>query len=761
MLNNINYIIMNRLSLIFSIIVFAISCVEVEYPAIVSRPGDDVCFNANVERDIETRTLYGDKATDGKSIVVNWVNGDRVSVYGTTCARKFAQYEIGINSTSPTNIADQLNKVADYGVQWGNGKSDFYSVFPAVDNEFIPIIGNSNDTTGVKVKTRISPNQYNTFKYDSQANTWVGQEYDYRLKEASMTDAVMYAVTPGVDNGTVVNLTYRPYVSALKFTLPTWHGDDQLGEVQTGKSIVLRSISITAPSGTSAIAGDFTLSIYKNGNPTVDPMPEVENNTITIIPSEQFEWMYGQNLEFKVFIIPEKNRDLSKEQWTITIDTSGGKKKLKLTPSITNNMDSILKPGLMHESKLPAIPIKSTWEVKPEEWIKDVPRNVYLSELSLPGAWYCYHTEYQDKPQDVEDIISYQYSQGIRAFHIDTRLTYPEAERNIIGMYGEGKGQLALICSGTDHSNSAWEYYGGDSVLSALQSIGASIKPTEYAMVVLTIAEKPMTRSGNIYGSISPSEILGSLKSILDVHGKTLKVFGYTDQTSDKMVADTTTVRSVLNHMIIKINLNTNYDNFKSYKFPKCILVSEGSMASESVGYMEDYFTAGIFNTPQTRSMYWVNSKYTLTDSGINYVYHQAQRTSSDGSIVPSYSQRTTSVQTMLSNLDAEYKASSHNKWFQIGLGGSRKNSNQTDSQASQGEVAATLNPTVANYVTAALQSQQPSPVGVVLMNFCTVDKITEDGVDYDVNGLSISKDIIELNNKTPLNHSDASRWDN
>ena len=115
----------------------------------------------------------------------------------------------------------------------------------------------------------------------------------------------------------------------------------------------------------------------------------------------------------------------------------------------------------------------------------------------------------------------------------------------------------------------------------------------------------------------------------------------------------------------------------------------------------------------------------------------------------------------MLSNLDTEYKASSHNKWFQIGLGGSRKNSNQTDSQASQGEVAETLNPIVANYVTAALQSQQPSPVGVVLMNFCTVDKITEDGVDYDVNGLSISKDIIELNNKTPLNHSDASRWDN
>ena len=159
-----------------------------------------------------------------------------------------------------------------------------------------------------------------------------------------------------------------------------------------------------------------------------------------------------------------------------------------------------------------------------------------------------------------------------------------------------------------------------------------------------------------------------------------------------------------------------------------------------------DYYTK-----MQKAQMYWGNTTTDLT-----YYYHQAQRTTSGvnsyddtGAIsgtdysstyqvagVPTLQMRKDAIKNIVDKSTEIYDASTHNGWFQLGIGGYTKDSDSASN--SQSDVATELNGYVQTLIKQKMESD-PSPVGIVLMNHAT---------DENGNGIQLVKDIVNMNGK-------------
>ena len=276
-----------------------------------------------------------------------------------------------------------------------------------------------------------------------------------------------------------------------------------------------------------------------------------------------------------------------------------------------------------------------------------------------------------------------------------------------------------------------------------MKKIGALIakNPEEYVVVVLTVAEKPMTRNTligttNVYGTVAPQEVLNAIATMLE--DPSLDSYIY-----KKPITPNTTVSDVLGKIIVKVNTNTSEFLADRYTEIPHAMVSLASMAG-GAGYT-DYtdLTAGVFNSMQTSTIY--NSK---TESGLKFYYHQAQKTYASGSTSsPNLDERHAAIDDITAQSRTIYENNLHNAWFQIGIGGYNAN-DDTDKLT----IATNLNSYLLTKVQNKLLSQKglaPSPVGIVLMNYCTGDSSKG-------NGAALVKAILEMNTMFRLNRDPA-----
>lgn len=765
------------------------SCVEEnfnDFNDITPTPGKDIVFSANINTP-KTRTVYGvevDTDSDNKNdqVKIKWVHGDLVTVYGTDCAagRKQADYAVQSfvkdeagnpttevapstpNTDDGYSYADDLVKSGAYGVQWGESPtSDFYAVYPAVeDGAFEAIVDENNVVTGVTVASKINAQQYLSFTSGTTAVT--GIPYNSTGKAYGMNDAIMYAYTPNATptdadrNPKKVDLNFRPFSTVLNFSIPSWEAETNSGLKTEGSSIAVNSITLTAPYG---IAGDFDLQVKNNGTASAG---EGSIKTITIYPAGQLKWDFGKSLEFSVFTIPVDGKNMGK--WTVSIelanqDENGSyiTKNFTFSPAnaSTDVNNSVLAAGKIHKINVPsAFAVDAVWNYSPENWLTTVPRNVYISDLSLPGAWYATNSDYQSTTD-----LATQYSKGIRAFNIDCRATYKSGS----------SGSMDLYCSGTEKSSLGRITSPGKTVYSALSDIASQISADEYVVVVLTLAEKPKTDSGNTLGTIEPSTVLTAIDTTIKNNGADLKIYGYTTSTTGKTVDANTTVNDVLNHMIVKVNVNTTdvanstlgTTGFTKYTTAvPATLISQASMSAANDGEI----VMGEFSSMQTATMYWGK-----TSAGLTYYYHQAQRTLSKDTVedvegVPYFDERITAIDDIIDQSKTIYSAGTHNAWFQLGIGGYRMNIvyrsaalpflGTTEEDENRTAVAQALNPYVYGKIMSKPITDQ-SPVGIVLMNYCTDEtdySATVDGTTYTASSIDLVNAIIDLNGKYYLN---------
>ena len=784
---------------IATVALMAMACVEENFKQPNPFEGDEVLFSATLTKEPVTRTIYGEEVKyqldeDGNVVldengneieltspemVVNWVHGDKIKVWASEIAsRNEAEYSVNTNN-QVQNYAVSLDKTGDYGIQWGTEtSSDFCAIYPS-DN----VSKFEKNGDAIIASTSINATQNNVFAAVKDANGdvigWDGTHFGNDAANPSMQNAIMFArtadATPTDESGNPkqVNLHFKPYTTVLKFRFLGYTSN------LTNPTVYIQNITVKAPEGV-AIAGDFNLGISGTGAdaaatatlPTEAGKSASDSIRVTtILPGGTYiPLKAGQYVDFNVYTIPQSYQmNATDKLWTVTIYTQGhGKFTYKMKPIPVNNGDPVtynLTAGEIHKVKIPSLPINSQIEWNPENWITQIPVPVYVSELSVPGAWYCTNGDYQSTTD-----LPTQYKAGIRAFNIDCRLTYKDGR----------SGDMDLYCAGSEGSFLGSITSEGKTVLKAMQEIAALIPEDEYVVVVLTIAEKPKEDSGTTLGTVDPKEVLNSIATLLTNNGSTLGVYGFTEATKGKTITADTTIDDVLDHMIVKVNANTianagtseqglsGVTGFLNYTTIPNTLISYASMAPASSGDI----VIGVYDSMQTSPIFWGKG-----DASLAFHYHQAQRTTYSGTYetkewswesfsyvtvtksyevdgVPTYDERKAAIDDIIAKSKDIYDAGTHNAWFQIGIGGSRKNSNDDDNASSRTEVAERLNPYLYGKIVSKMDTD-PSPVGIVLMNYCTSTTdytATVDGQSYTASSQDLVQAIIEMNGKFYLN---------
>lgn len=766
-----------------SIVCLMASCTKDEMQADPINPneGKEVVFSSSIGE--ATRTLYAEE--NGNKIAVKWVDGDLISVYGSTCAVNQSDYTVkaatGTETTGgvSTNYyyAESLTKTGDVGVQWGSeATSDFYAVYPSVgDNKFTKVDG------GVKVQTTVRPKQNVTFAYNSTTKTWVGQHYNGAASNPTMTDAVMYAYTAGATSGEQVDLKFKPFSTVLRFTFKGFKAIQSSGEIDTEyntSTVAVNKIVLTAPN--TKIAGDFALTINEDGTASAT---EGTSNTIEIYP-DYLPMKNNEQLQFDIFTIPTANvmPQAADQAWKVQVVTEKGTFTFNMVPkTVTTPAEApvaglALTTGALHKLTIPLKTVTFDFDIPANNWIRYIPRNVYLSELSVPGAWYAHDlTTYHGSGVTLANM----FESGVRAFHIDSRMSYPIGEYSWGSVPDPATNPYVLVCAGTEDVTSVNIILTSYLKIKSYTTVASKVKEIidlfmaqedymkEYVVVVLTLAEKPKDKSGLVAGTIDPAQYLAAVNSMIDsfkttVNEKNVPVL------YDKAVTPETTVNDVLGRIILQVNVNDEdfASSSRGYTLPNTH-IQFGSMA------IEGYISGNITDLPTKYPRYYLDYQTTpvywgATLSGLTSYYHQAQLTDETDSddtddYYPSLANRQLAIDNIVDIAYKDYSSQSHSGWYQLGIGGYTQTGASLNKVNHQDVVAKSLNAYLLNtWINPKLKGEtktingvavelKPSPVGIVLMNYCT-------NVDYS--GSTLVSAILEMNTKFYLNRNHgADEW--
>ncbi len=738
-------------------VAIAASCKEELNPdkPINANPGDEVVFGAALPG--KTKTVYGEETSTGFPIY--WVNGDKVRVASPQCmsGRNSAEYQIAVASTTQ-NFATSLTKTGDAGVQWGDAESaDFYSIYPSSASTALTVDGNSVTTT-----LHVDATQF--------AST-TDKGTSYYAQPAEMGNVVMYAKTASVTSGSTVELHYTPFSTVLEFEINA--PSEPVADKQT--EITIQSLTLTAPTGTT-IAGDFgfTFPAGESTSPSIEvatggsnaiTMHFLDNNQYTTVLSTE-----KTTLKAKMCLMPISGVE-SILGWTVAVNTSAGTFSKTIKDTDLTGKNTALAPGLVHKIKLPTLNYASQeWIYNTANWITSLPdyTNIYLSEISLPGAWYAGSKEAYQATSDIATL----WNAGVRAFAVETRTTatgsnwllgdVAQATPNGIALSGSQTNSIDTYSAGTNSlgtgsTSKAKVSYSGTSIATIITNIANQVKSDEFGVLVLSYAD-----GGN--SAHRPVDYGAWLQLLYDAYN------GLTASVKEKIyqgqVTANTTVNSVLGKLILKINVDEN-------------IAMSGSVSGTNFAYANNLpalfsynpFLIQMEGADYTRPYYsnlsWSNwgdgTDYRTYDlvanlSGISesdaankfiWVFSSANRTqvnTGTNTTIPTYENRQTALGSMMTFSKTVYERSNHNVWFYFNCGGTLATSS-TSKNPSPTDFAKTMNSWLLSTINA---KTDPSPLGIVMFNQCTGDNATYHGAD-------IIKAIIEMNSKFYLKHAGTS----
>lgn len=716
--------------------------------------GDEVQFGAALPGG--TKTIYGDETATGFPIY--WVDGDLVKVASPQClsGRNYAEYSVSVNTATQNSTA--LTKTGDYGVQWGSEKTaDFYSIYPSEACEMV-IDGNS-----VSATLTVDATQF--------ANT-VEKASSYYSQPAKMGNVIMYAKTAGVESGKAVNLTYKPFSTVIEFELNL-----STTESVPAAGIIVQSITLTAPTD-KTIAGKFGMEF--SDTPVVTPRADGGNNSITLhfLDNDQYKITLTQSkptLKAKMCLIPISEVS-NLAGWKVEVTTSAG----KFTKTLTAGTGE-LKAGLVHKIKLPALSSSGSGYDN-SNWIPSLPdyKNIYLSEISLPGAWYAGSTETYQATSDIAKL----WDAGVRAFGVETRTIVSGKTKYTLGTVPEG-----ISISGTGIVNSSNNKTGGSNSLNAdtsnkpscgagnslstiISNIAAKVKDSdEYAVLVLSYADGG---SGG-HRAVDYGAWLQLLYDTFNSLSSDVKSSIYQTE-----ITANTTVNDVIGKVILKINVDSyiamkgsvryywddwgfKYENNLPALFSyNPFLFQMNESDKYSVPFFSNLSWSSWGDDTSTHRSYF---KAAAAQSMVNpflWCFSSANRTQVDNGTngtIPKYSQRQSVLGAMMTYSKQIYDASTHNVWFYFNCGGTETESQISEtSSTAPTNFANKMNPWLLERIQiksgdkadpeTGLTSYDPSPLGIVMFNQCT---------NTTYSGPAIIDAIIRMNSMFYLKHAGTS----
>ena len=700
----------------FAALFLASSCSDVMEPdeIVKANPGDEVVFDAALPA---TKTVYGDETSTGFPIY--WVNGDKVRVASPQCmsGRNSAEYQVTVAS-NVQNYATSMTKTAETGVQWGDAESaDFYSIYPASASTKLEVSGTDVTTTLHVDATQFASTTDNGTSYYAQP--------------AEMGNVVMYAKTAGVESGDTVKLRYTPFSTVLEFEI------NASNKVVAGKQteITIQSLTLTAPTGTT-IAGDFgfTFPAGENTTPSIEAATGGSNAiTIHFLDNNQYTTVLSTSkttLKAKMCLMPISGVE-SLSDWTIAVNTSAGTFSKKLDADDLTGKNTALAPGKVHKIKLPTLNYASQeWVYSLDSWIPTLPdyTNIYLSELSVPGAWYAGSTEKYQATSSITDL----WNAGVRAFAVECRTN---------SSWPDGTPE-SLCISGTGRKPTLGDYYhNGTNITTVLEGIKTALAnhQDEYAVLVLSYAD-----GGE--GGHRTKDHAYFLQGVANA------LSSYTDIVYSGPITKNTTIDQVKGKLIVKVNIDANL-TLGNY-------TAANALISYNPFLLQISTNAANFAHPYYSDLYWSSwadanktcaQVNTLTGisadkaaSKFIWVFSSANRTqvnTGTNTTIPTYKNRQDALGAMMTFSKTVYERSNHNVWFYFNCGGTQATSS-TSKNPSPTTFASTMNSWLLETINAKTDA---SPLGIVMFNQCT---------SATYNGPAIIKAIIEMNSKFYLKHA-------
>ena len=593
----------------------ASSCQDEEQANRRPATGEEVQFGATLEQNANTRTIYGDETSTGFPIY--WVNGDEVIVSSPECGTGngvgTANYKVTVENATQ-NYATSLDKTGEIGVRWGDNETGtFYSVYPASRATL--------STSDYKTVTLRMP-----FSQESELVT----ENGVQKVQPDMNACFMYAKEAYVPSGEIVNLQYTPLSTALRFTLN--------GPTAGDEPITISEVQLYAPENVF-IAGRFSVDLSTatdNSLPTVT-VANGGTNVISVLTTDSegnFPVLEsGDQLEMNVFLMLESKTQITND-WHIDIIANG----VRYRKNLGSTGNPTLVPGMIH--RLPEFPSFSAPEWDVSNWMKNIPRNVYLSEISLPGSWNSLNVDYQDPY-----TIAAQYNIGVRAFHLDTRW---RADWSLFGGYeitdlGIANGGDTYNVVGDNGERLKCMTQDAPSFTDALGQITDNVKEDEYMVVICTFAQGS-TKHGDWRQEISNA--CANNEKVIDA----------------STLGPNTVVGDVLGKVIVMVNTFTEGEVADS----KCLYFNMGMTLIQSDFTSQPYYQIPILSdciAPTNITLYGTHAQITTTGNS----YYNEER-----GYVPSIEDRKVKIQNIWNWSKDNYAKGTfeHNAWLYLGLGG-------------------------------------------------------------------------------------------
>lgn len=706
--------------------------------------GDEVLFGLSLN-DPTTKTIYGPQ--DGIGFPLYWSEGDKIQIASPHCEKGRNQAEYLVTPRSGQSYADAMTKTGDYGVQWGSYESaDFYSIYPSNGVSW-PTLTSSNVVAKLNIASGQSANLVLTPAEIEESKDDEGNIIATTIKTpgwyqaADMENVIMYSYAQA-DKGAVVDLKYIPYSTILEFELGIEQNRDQQNQLTTWGTVKVASITLTAPSGIN-IAGDFNLKFNGSDAPTITAAGNNSNSVKMLFASQPLLSEENQTLKAKLAMIPI-GEVASLDGWTIAVEVLYGKDATTTTHTKTiknSGETTALVPGKIHKIVLPKFSTIEKWEVNTEAWIptlEDYTR-IYLTELSLPGAWYA-AAKTGDGYQSTQKI-SDLWKAGVRAFAV-------ECKSQTGGMFSSTPNGISISGTASKCALNSGQY-GGDRLSGVIKDVAGAVTSDEFAVLMISYAD-----GGNGRRDVDFEYFIKGLKTEITNSGVSDKIYS-------SEVTSQTTVKDVMGKVIIKVNVDDNLP-LGDYTNDQNILFSYNPFMQQLP--KDDN---GIVDYAKIRfsELYWKkwSDDYkdfsTVNNSDFLWCFASANRTQVDGGTVegiPTYSQRKDALRSMVQHSKEVTASAKHNVWFCFNAGGAQATALTGDTDAAA--YTNVMNPWLLNVIKLKANGgtdtegvfgekgmyyeSEASSLGLVFFNQCT---------NETYHGPTIIKEIIEMNNKFKL----------
>jgi len=578
-------------------------------------------------------------------------------------------------------------------VQWGdNATANFYSIYPASNNTRF-----TQSLTSARLT--VTTQQNNT--WDPKTNT----------VSPDMSACFMYAKTENVPSGDVVNLAYEPLSTAVRF---------KVRGPMSGDPVTISYIRLYAPTGV-ALSGTFNVDFTKTGSDGMPVVSAITGRTYNYASMNAasstgayLTLASGKSADVQLFFLLEQEITMD-ENWYIEVATTSGTYKKNLTANETDG-NMTLKPGQIHIlPDLPTLDASGDWD--PANWMVNIQRNVYLSEISIPGSWNSLNPDFQGENPSITD----QYNAGVRAFHLDTRWRATGDWWGLIGNspitdLGIANGGSTYDVVGDNGERLKCMTQAAPTFASALTEITSKVQEDEYMVVYCTFAQ-----GSTVYGDwrAEIAKACANNESVIDA--RTLNA--------------NSTVADALGKVIVIVSTYTPGELQSKTFFTNMRNELDGEYANT------DYLV---------RPLTYNNS----TSSGISLYATYAQITregddatggNGDRGYEPTLTERQTKCGNLLNWSQTNYNTGSfqHNAWIYMGLGGYVLERGLVRND----ENYAAVNNSLISWLKGKLDKMETNeayyPVGIVFMNG-VVNR--QQGTTVDIT--QTVKDIQLLNNR-------------